>query len=99
MLPLRQYDIVRVRKLLHHAEHYNGWGVNQRAPSIGDTGTIVEILSAAGVADAYVVECSDADGVTIWLGDFAAEEIESLGDARSAAEPHYSDPGTRNGQP
>jgi hypothetical protein len=50
--------------------------VNRRSPQVGDTGTIVEILGAAGLPDVYVVECVDSDGRTLWLGDLIAQELE-----------------------
>lgn len=77
MPELKEYAVVRIRRLLHAPEHYNGWRVNQRSPQIGDRGTIVDILQAPGAPDSYVVECSGQDGVAIWLGDFTSEELES----------------------
>ena len=78
MATFKQYDVVRVIRLLHPVEEYDGWRFNQRSPHIGDTGTLVEILHASDLPDKYVVECSRQDGVTIWLSDFDAEEIEPL---------------------
>jgi hypothetical protein len=75
---LREYAVVRVRKLLQPASEYDGWRMNCRAPRIGDVGTIGDVLHTAGYPDGYVVESSDPDGITVWLGDFAAEEIESV---------------------
>jgi hypothetical protein len=73
----RQYSIVRICQLLRSPEEYDGWRVNQRPPQVGDTGTIVDVLAAPGLPYNYVVEASGQDGITIWLGDFAAEELES----------------------
>lgn len=73
---LAQYQLVRVKCLLRDPSHYDGWKVNQRPPAVGDVGTILDILRAAGVPDNYVVESSAADGVSIWLGDFLAVELE-----------------------
>jgi hypothetical protein len=73
---LEPYQLVRVARLLHESAHYDGWKLNQRPPGVGDLGTIVDILHAPGVPDGYVVESSGEDGVTIWLGDFLAEELE-----------------------
>jgi hypothetical protein len=75
MANLKQYSVVLVRQLLHPPEHYNGWKVNSRPPQVGDRGTIVDILSAPGVPDSYIVESSDEHGVAIWLGDFSSEEL------------------------
>ena len=75
-VPLQQYGLVRIRQLLKPPEEYDGWHLNQRAPQVGDLGTSVDILQAPGLPDQYVVESSGPDGVTIFLGDFAAEELE-----------------------
>jgi hypothetical protein len=75
---LREYDEVRIRLLLRPPATYDGWGFNQRAPCVGDVGTIVDILGTPGGESGYVVECSGPDGVTIWLGDFAADELEPV---------------------
>jgi hypothetical protein len=75
---LKQYGLVRVVQLLHRPEAYDGWRVNRRPPQVGDIGTLVDILHAPGLADKYVVEASGPDGVTSWLADFAAEELEPV---------------------
>jgi hypothetical protein len=77
---LKQYGLVRVRQLLQAAVEYDGWRVNQRPPQVGDVGTLLDILNAPGLPDRYVVESSGADGITVWLGDFAAEELEAVGE-------------------
>jgi hypothetical protein len=76
---LRQYGLVRIRQLLKPPAEYDGWRVNQRPPAVGDVGTLLDILHAAGHPDRFVVESSGPDGVPVWLGDFAAEELEPLG--------------------
>jgi len=77
-MSLRQYDVVRVRKLLHPPEVHDGWRVNQRPPRVGDVGTVVEILKAPGYSDCYVVESCDSDGFTIFLGYFQEDELEAF---------------------
>ena len=77
-MAVKQYEQARVRQLIRSTETYNGWRVNTRAPQVGDVGTVVDILSAPGLPDNYVVECSAPDGRTLWLGDFTAEELEPL---------------------
>jgi hypothetical protein len=74
----RLYGRVLVKRLLRPSESYDGWGVNQRPPLAGDTGCLIEILQASGVPDAYVVERSGPGGVTEWLCEFAADELEPL---------------------
>jgi hypothetical protein len=78
MAELRKYERVRVVRLLHHPEHYDGWRFNQRPPAVGDIGHLIDIFSAPGAPDDYVVEACGPDGVTIWLGDFLAEELEPV---------------------
>ena len=77
---LNQYTLIRVTKILRSADKYDGWRINQRSPQIGDIGTIVEILHAPNLPIDYVVECSDSNGITIWLSDFFADEIETIRD-------------------
>ncbi len=72
-----RYSLVRVRQLLRPFEHYDGWGFNQHPPRVGEVGTLLDILQAPGLPDGYVVECSNPDGTSAWLGTFAAEELES----------------------
>ena len=72
------YNLVRVVQLIQPAENYDGWKMNRRNPAIGDIGTIVEVLKASGHPDHFVVESSGIEGMTIWLSDFLAEEIEAV---------------------
>ena len=76
--PLVQYEEVRVRKILFPGENYDGWMLNQRKPAVGDTGVLIDILEMPGLPPRYVVESSDADGITIFLSEFDSEEIEPI---------------------
>lgn len=78
MTEMRVYREVRIRRLLRQADAYDGWGFNQRAPRVGEVGTLIDFLKAPGAETRYVVELSGPDGATIWLGDFAAEELEPV---------------------
>ena len=73
---LEQYGLVRIRRLLQPPTEYDGWRLNQRPPQVGDVGTLLDILHAPGLPERYVVESSGSDGMTVWLGDFAADELE-----------------------
>ena len=76
---LRQYELVRVVKLMQLEADYDGWRVNQRPPRIGDVGTILDVLSAPGLPDEYVVEAVNGDdATTIWLAIFLADELETF---------------------
>lgn len=72
---LRPYDTVCVKRISPRARA-NGWRVNQRAPQLGDAGTIVDVIPGVDEPELYIVECSDSEGSTVWLGEFTAEEIE-----------------------
>ncbi len=79
MADFKQYERVRIRRLQQQPDAYNGWRTNQRPPQVGDVGVLLDILTAPGVPDRYVVELAGPDGVTIWLADFPANELEPLG--------------------
>jgi hypothetical protein len=73
-----EYSIVKVKKLLHSADYYDGWKINQRPPQIGDVGTIVDVLRLPNLPVDYIVEGFDCEGRTVWVSDFLAEEIEGV---------------------
>lgn len=56
----------------------DGWKLNMRAPRVGDVGTLVDVLHAAGHPDRFVVECCE-HGATTWLADFAEDELTPAG--------------------
>lgn len=73
---LEELDVVRVVRLRTAERPYDGTEGVLRAPRLGDEGTVV-LAAARGDADGTVmVECVDADGMTIWLADFATDELE-----------------------
>lgn len=79
MSALRQYGMVRVRRLLKDSDAYDGWKVNKRPPQVGDVGSVVYILSGVDSGpDGYVEESSGPDGVSVWHGFFVAEELEPV---------------------
>jgi hypothetical protein len=73
---LEPYATVRIRQLTQPLEDYDPWRVNVRPPHVGETGTLIEVLTADGLPNKYVVERCDSDGIDEWLCDFWAEEIE-----------------------
>jgi hypothetical protein len=73
---LKPFVVVRIKQLLGQPDEYDGWRVNTRSPQIGDTGTLIDILSTLELPNKYVVERCAPDGTTIWLVDFFAEELE-----------------------
>jgi hypothetical protein len=78
MSRLKQYGLARVRLLKKEPSEYDGWGVNQRPPAVGDVGTLIDILTAPDGSKNYVVEASGPDGISIWLGDFSKDELEAF---------------------
>jgi hypothetical protein len=71
----KEHPIVRVTKLLSDQRAYTGTESVKRAPRVGDQGTIVHAFNKSGP---YVVECVNSDGLTLWLADFAQEELEII---------------------
>ena len=65
--PLHEYDVVRVVQILEPRAGY------ERAPEIGDEGTIVSLYGENGPA---TVESVASDGNTIWLETFERCEVE-----------------------
>jgi hypothetical protein len=75
---VKLYDHVRIKKEVPPSARSNGWALNQRAPQVGDSGAVVEVLSIPGEPELYVVECVDGAGRTVWLEEFTADEIERI---------------------
>lgn len=82
MTAIREYEVVRVRSL--DGMRHDCAGLGARAPAIGDTGTIVSILSADGVPDMYLVECVQPDATTAWLASFPERALEPATPAETA---------------
>jgi hypothetical protein len=83
LVDLREYSRVRIRQLLRSPDAYDDLGRNQRPPRVGDIGIIVSIYQPPCSPEAYcyTVECADCiepGGAPLWLGDFSAEELESV---------------------
>lgn len=76
---LREYDVVRVERLLEADRFYDGTEGAMRPPAVGDVGTICHENDPSDPNGSVVVEMVDEDGNTIWLADFAREELELVG--------------------
>lgn len=74
-MALRAGDAVRVINLREPAVQHLAVPNAQRAPRLGDIGTIVE-LQPSSDGSRYLVESDDGDGEIIWLASFSEEEIE-----------------------
>jgi len=70
------YGVVRVARLLRPDRHFQGTPGVCRAPQVGDTGTLVFAYDVT----LFAVECVNTDGMTVWLADFFAEELEFFGE-------------------
>ena len=76
MVNLREYDIVRVIKLIHPDRPFDGTARVRRAPKIGDVATICHAYDPEDPASVVAVEMVDNDGLTVWLADFKPAELE-----------------------
>lgn len=75
MTAIREYDVVRVRSL----EGCHGCvGLGARVPAVGDTGTVVSLLSADDQPDLFMVECVQPDATTAWIASFPGDALERI---------------------
>jgi hypothetical protein len=70
-----EYGLARVARLLQPDRHFQGTPGLCRAPHVGDIGAVVFAYDVTS----FAVECVNTDGMTVWLADFFAEELEFLG--------------------
>ena len=82
-MDLREYSRVSVKQLLRSPDASGEWMIYKRPPQVGDIGIIVSIYQPPCSPEAYcyTVECADCiepGGAPLWLGDFSAEELESV---------------------
>jgi hypothetical protein len=66
------HDTVRVVRLLESEREVSGSLAESRQPRVGETGAVVADVGD----DLYLVEQVTADGVTVWMAEFAAAELE-----------------------
>jgi hypothetical protein len=67
----RELDVVVIRALRSASRRVEGTDRVKRQPRIGDQGTVVEVIGP----QEYVVESVDDAGLTVWLADFAEDEL------------------------
>ena len=75
MADFKEFDVVKVVKLLHADRRFDGTENVKRSPLVGDQGTIVHLAEDFRQC---VVECVDPDGVTVWLAEFDFGELEAI---------------------
>lgn len=73
---LNELDTVRVVRLNTDDRDFTGSLGVLRAPRIGDTGAIVHAYDPTDNSAPVIVECVASDGMTVWLADFAPDELE-----------------------
>lgn len=68
---MKDHDVIRVVKLRN--DRFAARPVEYlRHPRVGDTGAIMQIYS-----DAFLIECCDRTGTTIWLTEMFHDEVEA----------------------
>ena len=75
-MPLREYDVVRVARLNSADRGFEGTESVRRAPRVGDQATICELYAPNDPNASVAVEMVDGEGMTVWLADFAPDELE-----------------------
>ena len=65
-------DTVRVAHLLEPEREVTGSSDPAPQPRVGDKATVVADLGEG----LYLVESCTDDGMTVWMGEFAAEELK-----------------------
>lgn len=73
---LKLFTTVCIKQFVSATNDYDNFGFNQRPPQVGDTGAVVDILTAEMRPSKYVVESVASNGDTVWLAEFFAEELE-----------------------
>jgi hypothetical protein len=73
---LREYETVRIARLLKADRVINGTEGVMRQPAIGDVATICHENDPSDPSASVVVEMCDREGNTVWLADFEREELE-----------------------
>jgi hypothetical protein len=78
MNKLREYDTVRIVKLLTNDRKFDGTDMVKRAPRVGDIATIVHKYEPSNLNGRFIVEKVNDDGYTVWLADFEKDELEFI---------------------
>jgi hypothetical protein len=73
---LREYDVVRVIKLIHADRPFDSSEGVRRPPRVGDVATICHEYEPDAATAAVAVEMVDGNGLTLWLADFQRDELE-----------------------
>ncbi len=76
MVHLREYDLVRVVKLIQADRPYDGTESVRRPPKVGDVASICHDYDPKDLTATVAVEMVNGDGLTVWLADFERTELE-----------------------
>lgn len=74
-MDLKEYDVVRVVRLDGLSRRFDGTAGVSRPPAVGDVGAVVHVFPGE---QHVTVEAVRSDGMTLWLADFAADELEVI---------------------
>lgn len=74
-MALKPGDDVRVVRLDRNGADHLVVHEAQRAPRLGDRGSILEVRGS-GDELRYLVEADDGDGEAIWLAEFGVDELQ-----------------------
>ena len=83
---LTEFQTVQIKALLREDSSYDPFGINERAPRVGDTGIVVDVRAQSDVPPEYTVECGRPDGTSAWIADFVEEELEAMEAEASGAD-------------
>ncbi len=75
---MKEYDAVRVVRLLTANRPFDGTVGVRRPPEVGDLATIVHEYDPEDPRAPLAVEKVDPSGYTIWLADFERAELEPV---------------------
>lgn len=67
---MKQYSVVKIKTLKKKFEHTE-LSFGSRAPRVGDIATVIDVYDGA-----FDLECSDENGITIWLEVFKPSDAE-----------------------
>ena len=75
---IREFDTVRVVQLVGSPESHLAVSFAQRAPAIGDEGTVLELPSVNfnGQTMGFIVESTEGGAKCVWLAEFSRDELE-----------------------
>jgi len=76
VVSLREYDVVKVVKLIKAERSFDGSEGIRRAPAVGDVATICHEYDDNDPTAVVAVEMTDSNGLTVWLADFERAELE-----------------------